>query len=47
MLIEKTHEEIGHFGEMWTHTEVKKRLYWHDKIESIKKFMKTCEKVTR
>jgi len=44
MLIEKIHEEIGHFGEMRTLVEVKKRFFWHDKIEFIKKFIKTCEK---
>jgi hypothetical protein len=44
MLIENIHEEIGHFGETWTLAEVKKRFFWHDKIESIKKFIKVCEK---
>jgi hypothetical protein len=43
MLIEKIHEEIGDFGEMWTYIEVKKKFYWHEKIESVKKFIKTCE----
>ncbi len=43
MLIEKIHEEIGHFGEMWTLVEVKKRFFWHDKIKSVKKFIKICE----
>jgi hypothetical protein len=27
MLIEKIHEEIGHFGAMWTFAEVKKRFF--------------------
>jgi hypothetical protein len=44
MLIEKIHEEIGHFGEMWTLAEVKKRFFWHDKTKSIKKFIRICEK---
>lgn len=44
MLIKKIHEEIGHFGEMWTFTEVKKRFFWHDKIESVKKFIRIREK---
>jgi hypothetical protein len=44
MWIEKIHEEIGHFGETQTLTEVKKRFYGHDKIEFVKKFIKTCEK---
>ncbi len=44
MLIEKIHEKIGHFGEMWTLVEVKKRFFSHDKTKSIKKFIKICEK---
>ncbi len=44
MLIEKIHEEIRHFGAMQTFVEVKKKLFWHDKIEAIKKFIKACEK---
>jgi hypothetical protein len=44
MLIEKIHEEIRHFGEMRTLAEVKKRFFWHDKTESIKKFIRICEK---
>jgi len=44
MLIEKIHEEIGHFGAMRTLVKVKKRLFWHDRIEAIKKFIRACEK---
>ncbi len=44
ILIEKIHEEIRHFGEMWTLAEVKKRFFWHDRTKSIKKFIKICEK---
>ncbi len=44
MLIEKIHEEIGYFGEMRILVEVKKRFFWHDKIESVKKFIRICEK---
>ncbi len=43
MLIEKIHEEIGHFGAMWTFAEVKKRFFWHDRIE-VKKFISVCDK---
>jgi hypothetical protein len=43
-LIEKIHEEIGHFGEMRTFTKVKKRLFWHDRPEFDKKSIKICEK---
>ncbi len=44
MSIEKIHEVIGHFGAMRTLAEVKKRLFWHDKIEVIKKFNNACDK---
>jgi hypothetical protein len=43
-VIEKIHEEIGHFGESWTLVEVKKRFFWHDRTKSIKTFVKTCNK---
>jgi hypothetical protein len=33
MLIEKIHEEIGHFGATRTLVEVKKRFFWHDRTE--------------
>ncbi len=44
MLIEKIHEEIRHFGAMWTHIEVRKRFFWHDKTKVVKKFIEACEK---
>ncbi len=44
MLIEKIHEEIGHFGEVQTLAKVKKQFFWHDKIEYVKRFVKICEK---
>jgi hypothetical protein len=44
MLIEKIHKEIGHFGVMWTLVEVKKRFYWHDRIEVVKKFINAYDK---
>ncbi len=30
IVIEKIHEEIGHFGELWTLVEVKKHFFQHD-----------------
>ncbi len=44
MLIEKIHEEIKHFGAMWTLAKVKKRFFWHDRIEAVKKFISACDK---
>jgi hypothetical protein len=44
MLNEKIHEEFGDFGEMRTLGEAKKRFFWHDKTEFVKKFIKVCEK---
>ncbi len=46
MLIEKIHEQIGHFGAMQTLAEVKKRFFWHDKIKVVKKFIRACESVS-
>jgi len=43
MLIEKIHEKIGHFGEVQTLVEVKIKI-WQDIIESIRRFVKICEK---
>ncbi len=43
-MIEKIHEEIRHFGELWTFAEIIKRFFWHDKMESIRAFVKTCDK---
>ncbi len=44
ILIKKINEEIGHFEAMWTLAKVKKRIFWHDRIEAIKKFIRACEK---
>jgi hypothetical protein len=44
MLIEKIHEEIGHFGEVHTLVKVKKYFFWHYIIEYVKRFVKICEK---
>jgi hypothetical protein len=44
MLIEKIHEEIGHFGATRTLTKVKKRFFLHDKTKVVKKFIRACEK---
>jgi len=44
MLIKKIHEKIRHFGAMQTFIEIKKRFFWHDKTEAIKKFIRACEK---
>ncbi len=43
-LIEKVHQEIGHFGEMKTLAKILKQFFWHDRIESIKTFVKSYEK---
>jgi hypothetical protein len=43
MLIEKIHEEIGHFGAMQTFTKVKKRFFWHDRTKAVKKFIRAVK----
>jgi hypothetical protein len=44
MLIEKIHEEIKHFGAMWTLADVKTTFFWHDKTEAVNKFISACDK---
>jgi hypothetical protein len=44
IVIEKIHEEIRHFGELWTFAKIIKHFFWHEKIESIKAFVKACDK---
>jgi hypothetical protein len=44
MLIENIHEEIKHFGAMWTLAQIRKRFFWHDKTKVVKKFIRACEK---
>ncbi len=44
MLIKKIHEEIRHFRAMRTLAEVKKRFFWHDRTEAIKKFISAYDK---
>jgi hypothetical protein len=35
-LVKDIHEEIRHFGEGRTLAKVKKKFFWHDKIESVR-----------
>jgi hypothetical protein len=43
MLIEKIHEEIGHFGATRTLAKVKKRFLWHERTKVVNKFIRACE----
>jgi len=40
VLVKNMHEEIGHFSKRRTLAEVKKRFFWHDKVESMKVVVK-------
>ncbi len=40
MLVKSIHKEIGHFNEGRTLVEVKKKFFWHDKIESVRMVVK-------
>jgi hypothetical protein len=42
VLVKNIHEEIGHFNEGRTLVEVKKRFFWHDKIESMRMVVRLC-----
>jgi hypothetical protein len=43
-LVKSIHEEIGHFSEGRTLTEVKKRFFWHDRIKYIRMVVKQCQR---
>jgi hypothetical protein len=43
VLVENIHEEFGHFSEGRTLAKVKKRFFWHDKIESVKVVVRQCQ----
>jgi hypothetical protein len=44
IVIEKIHEEIGHFGESQTFEEITKHFFWHDKFELVRAFVKAYDK---
>jgi hypothetical protein len=37
------HNEIGHFGEWTILVEIKSWYFWHNKIELVKKVVRTCK----
>jgi len=43
-IIKKMHKEIGHFGEARTLSKIKQWFLWHDRTDSVKEFVKTCDK---
>jgi hypothetical protein len=43
-IIKMMHKEIGHFGEVKTFFEIKQQFFWHDKLDSVKKKFKACNK---
>jgi hypothetical protein len=42
-LVINIHENIGHFSEGRTLAKVKKRFFWHDKIETVRVVVKQCQ----
>ncbi len=44
LLDKNIHEEIGHFSERKTLAEVKKRFFWHDKIEFVRTMVRQCQR---
>jgi hypothetical protein len=44
-MIENIHEEIGHFGELWTFVDVKKCFFWYDRTKSVRALIKACDKI--
>jgi hypothetical protein len=42
-IVNVIHAEIGHFSEQITITEMKKRYFWHEKIEFVRKIVQECK----
>ncbi len=42
--IHNIHKEIRHFSEQRTLVEVKKRYFWHNKTEFVRKVVRTCKR---
>jgi hypothetical protein len=43
-LVKDIHEEIRHYNEGRTLAEVKKRFFWHDKIEFVRTMVRQCQR---
>jgi hypothetical protein len=43
-LVKDIHEEVGHFSEGRTLAEVKKRFFWHEKMESMRTMVRQCQR---
>jgi hypothetical protein len=37
------HEDLGHFGEQRTLAEVRRRYFWHNRIEDVKAVVRGCQ----
>ncbi len=42
VLVKSIHEEIGHFSDGRTLVEVRKRFFWHDRIEYMRMVVRQC-----
>ncbi len=37
------HEDLGHLGEQWTLAEIRRRYFWHNRIEDVKTVVRRCQ----
>jgi hypothetical protein len=42
-LVKQMHEDLGHFGEQRTLTEVRRRYFWHSRTTDVKAMVRGCE----
>ncbi len=43
VLVKDIHKEVGHFSERKTLAEVKKRFFWHNRIEFVRTVVRQCQ----
>jgi len=42
-LVRRMHEDLGHFGEQRTLAEIRRRYFWHNRIEDVKAVVRGCQ----
>jgi hypothetical protein len=42
-LVRQMHEDLGHFGEQRTLAEVRRKYFWHCRIEDVKSVVRSCQ----
>jgi len=42
-LVSQMHEDLGHFGEQRTLAEIRRRYFWHHRIEDVKTMVRSYQ----